>query len=226
VHALGGLVSYNHPFGTTFEENEKPRTNEEQLRILLRNRAEGADILEVGYRDRGGATLDDHLWLWDHAALAGLRLVGTGVSDSHGGAENRWRGTPNNLVSWIWAAQPDKRHLIEGLRRGRVFFGDLERFDGELDLVTEAGERMGATVRTGASRARVELIALGLAAGQRVVVVESGKRARTIPVEGPEFRDWHVIELSRDGPALVRFEVHDETGPIALSNPIHFLQAE
>jgi hypothetical protein len=226
VHALGGLVSYNHPFGTTFEENEKPRTNEEQLRILLRNRAEGADILEVGYRDRGGATLDDHLWLWDQAALAGLRLVGTGVSDSHGGAENRWRGTPNNFVSWIWAAKPDKQHLIEGLRAGRVFFGDIERFDGELDLATEDGERMGAKVRTDASRARVELIARGLASGQRVVVVESGKRTRTIPVEGREFRGWHVIELSREGPALVRFEVHDETGPIALSSPIHFLPAE
>src|SRR5262249_28118245 len=46
THARGGLVSYNHPFGATFEENEKPRTNEEQLAILLRSRAEGADILE------------------------------------------------------------------------------------------------------------------------------------------------------------------------------------
>jgi hypothetical protein len=223
VHRLGGLVSYNHPFGTTFEENEKPRTNEEQLRILMRNKAEGADILEVGYRDRGGAKLDDHLWLWDQAALAGLRLVGTGVSDSHGGAENRWRGTPNNFVSWIWAEKPDKKHLIEGLRRGRVFFGDLERFDGELDLVTEAGERMGATAYPAESRVRVELIARGLKVGQQIVVVESGQRTSTYPAEGPEFRRWHDHELPALGRSLVRFEVHDASGPIALSNPIHFL---
>ena len=47
--------------GPPFDDNEKPRTNQEQLTILLRNRADGADILEVGYRERGGATLDDHL---------------------------------------------------------------------------------------------------------------------------------------------------------------------
>jgi hypothetical protein len=225
VHRLGGLVSYNHPFGTTYEENEKPRTNEEQFKILMRNKAEGADILEVGYRDRGGAKLDDHLWLWDQAALAGLRLVGTGVSDSHGGAENRWRGTPNNFVSWIWAAKPDKKSLIEGLRKGRVFFGDLERFDGELDLVTASGERMGATVQTAEATARVQLIARGLEAGERVVVVESGKRTSTFPAEGAEFERWLELELPPAGPAFVRFEVHDDTGPIALSNPIHFLRA-
>ncbi len=223
VHRRGGLVSYNHPFGTTFEENEKPRTNEEQLRILVRNRAEGADILEVGYRDRGGATLDDHLWLWDQAALAGLRLVGTGVSDSHGGKDNRWRGSPNNFVSWIYAAVPDKEHFIAGLRAGRVFFGDLERFDGELDLVTEDGERMGATVQTGKPQVRVELIAHGLKGNERIVVVESGQRTSTYPAEGADFRRWHDLHLPAASPGFLRFEVHDDSGPIALSNPIHFV---
>jgi len=226
VHRRGGLVSYNHPFGTTFEENEKPRTNAEQLKILMRNRAEGADILEVGYRDRGGATLDDHLWLWDQAALAGLRLVGTGTSDSHGGAENRWRGSPNNFVSWIWAEKPDKQHLIEGLRRGRVFFGDLERFDGELDLVAEVGARMGSTVRTGEPVMRVQLIARGLKGDERIVVVESGKRTSTYPAEGPSFERWIELRLPDTGPAFARFEVHDETGAIALTNPIHFLRPD
>jgi hypothetical protein len=224
VHRRGGLVSYNHPFGTTFEENEKPRTNEEQLKILLRNRAEGADILEVGYRDRGGATLDDHLWLWDQAALAGLRLVGTGVSDSHGGKENRWRGSPNNFVSWIYAAVPDKAHFIAGLRAGRVFFGDLERFDGELDLVTASGERMGATVVTDAALVRVELIARGLKGGERIVVVESGRRTSTYAAPGTDFRQGHDVHLAAAAATFVRFEVHDDTGPIALSNPIHFLR--
>jgi hypothetical protein len=224
THARGGLVSYNHPFGATFEENEKPRTNEEELAILLKNRADGADILEVGYRDRGGATLADHLWLWDHAALAGLRLVGTGVSDSHGGAENRWRGSPNNFVSWIYASAPDKPHLIAGLRAGRVFFGDLERFHGTLDMVLDSGERMGATVVGTRATAEVELRASGTRPGQSVVVVESGAATRTYPVTGPEFRAAHALTLPADGPAFVRFELRDATGAIALSNPIHFLR--
>jgi hypothetical protein len=128
-------------------------------------------------------------------------------------------------VSWIWAAKPDKKSLIEGLRKGRVFFGDLERFDGELDLVTASGERMGATVQTAGATARVQLIARGLEAGERVVVVESGKRTSTFPAEGAEFERWLELELPPTGPAFVRFEVQDDTGPIALSNPIHFLRA-
>ncbi len=226
THARGGLVSYNHPFGVGFEGARVPRTKEEHLAILLANQADRTDILEVGYRSRGGASLDDHLWLWDQAALAGLRLVGTGVSDSHGGAENRWRGTPNNFVSWIYARAPDKRGLIEGLRAGRVYFGDLERFDGTLDLVLDSGERMGATLHTARSSIEVELLATGTHAGQSLVLVESGTRTRTFPVTGDSVRQGVTLALPDSGPSFVRFELHDESGPIALSNPVHFLRPE
>lgn len=226
THARGGLVSYNHPFGVGFEGARVPRTKEEHLAILLANRADRTDILEVGYRDRGGADLDDHLWLWDQAALAGLRLVGTGVSDSHGGAENRWRGSANNFVSWIYARAPDKRGLIEGLRAGRVYFGDLERFDGTLDLVVDSGERMGATLRTERSSIEVELVATGTRAGQSLVLVESGVRTQTLPITGDSIRHAVRLALPAEGPSFVRFEVHDESGPIALSNPVHFLKPD
>ncbi|MEQ1893929.1 MAG: CehA/McbA family metallohydrolase [Planctomycetota bacterium] len=220
VHRRGGLVSYNHPFGVTFEDNEKPRTNEEQLAVLLKNRAEGADLLEVGYRDRGGATLADHLWLWDQLALAGLPLVGVGVSDSHGGPDNRWSGSPNNFVSWIWAETPSKRDLIAGLRAGRVFFGDLERFDGTLELV--AGDaRMGATVTTTAAEVELTLEIDGLRGGERVLVIESGAVAATYPAPASQFRQVHRARLAATG-GFVRCEVHDASGAIALSNPIHF----
>ena len=236
THARGGLVSLNHAFGTEgVPVGDRPAPGDEGgaggARItpearatvfaeLLASRASGADILEVGYRDRGGATLEDHLWLWDHLALGGLRLVGTGVSDSHSGL---WRGTPNNFVSWIYAPAPDVPHLIEGLRAGRVFFGDLERFDGELDLVTDEGQRMGATVETRAERVGVELIGRGLRGGEEVVVIESGTPAARFPVQGETFRHHHELLLPK-GPALVRFEVHDASGAIALTNPIWFLR--
>ncbi len=226
VHARGGLVSYNHPFGRSFEEGEATdgtrRSNEAQLAELLAHRAQGADLLEVGYRKRGAA-LDDHLWLWDRAALAGLRLVGIGVSDSHGGKENRWRGQPNNFVSWIYARSPRKRDLLEGLRAGRVFFGDLERFDGTLDLVLDTGEVMGASVRGARTAAVVTLLATGTTAGQSLVVVESGARTATHAVTGPEFHGEHRWVLPAQGAALLRIELHDASGPIALSNPIHYL---
>lgn len=224
THARGGLVSYNHPFGASFEDNEKPRTNEEQLAILLRDRAQGADLLEVGYRDRGGASLDDHLWLWDQAALSGLRLVGTGVSDSHGGPDNRWRAQANNFVSWVYAARADKRSLIAGLRAGRVFFGDLERFDGTLDLVADSGERMGATLWTDGETLTLELVATGTRPGQALVLVESGQRTQRFSVDGPELRRRQSVALRGAGPFFARIELHDRSGPIALSNPLHVLR--
>ena len=229
THARGGLVSYNHPLGRGFEADDgsadggKPLDLEQQLATLLGHRAQGADLLEVGYRKRGGASLDDHLWLWDHAALAGLRLVGIGVSDSHGGDEYRWRGAPNNFVSWIYAASPEKRDLIAGLRAGRVFFGDIERFDGALDLCLETGEVMGASVAGSRGEVLVTLSATGTRPGQRLVVVESGVRGASYAVEGAELRREHRLVLPADGPAFVRTELHDETGAIAISNPIHFL---
>jgi len=223
VHRRGGLVSYNHPFGATFEDNEKPRTNEEQLEVLLRNRAEGADLLEVGYRDRGGASLADHLWLWDQLALAGLRLVGVGVSDSHGGPDNRWRDAPNNFVSWIWAGGPTKGELLVGLGAGRVFFGDLVRFDGTLDLVDASGARMGATLTTDAAEVVVTLEATGTTPGQSVRVIESGQPGASYPVTASEFRQEHRLRLPAGG-GFVRFELHDASGAIALSNPLHYLR--
>ncbi len=228
THARGGLVSYNHPFGRTFEQGEASdgpsETNEALLARLLSQRAQGADLLEVGYRKRGGATLDDHLWLWDQAALAGLRLVGIGVSDSHGGRENRWRGQPNNFVSWIYARSPAKRDLLAGLRAGRVFFGDIERFDGTLDLALDSGEVMGASLVGAPPELEVTLSATGTKAGQLVWVVESGQRCASYPVAGPRFRQRHRLVLPARGAAFVRFELHDESGAIALSNPLHFLR--
>jgi hypothetical protein len=226
THARGGLVSYNHPFGRTFEgergADEAPVSRADELARLLAHRAQGADLLEVGYRQRGGATLDDHLWLWDQAALAGLPLVGIGVSDSHGGPENRWRGTPNNFVSWVYAAAPSKPALLAGLAAGRVFFGDLERFDGTLELELDSGARMGACVSESRSEVALTLRATGTRAGQELVLVESGERTRRIPVTGSELRVEHRLVLPARRPAFVRCELHDESGPIALSNPIRF----
>lgn len=226
THARGGLVSYNHAFGaegvmTASGERVTEEERQALLTRLLESRASGADILEVGYRDRGGASLADHLWLWDQLTISGLHLVGTGVNDSHGGVE-RWRGTPNNFVSWIWATEPDVPHLIEGLRAGRVFFGDLERFGGELDLLTEDGQRMGDTITTRAERVGVELIGRKLRGAEEVVVIESGTPTARFPVEGDSFHHHHELALAPKGISFVRFEVHDRSGPIALTNPIVF----
>ena len=43
-----------------------------------------------------------------------LHLVGTGVSDSHGGEDQRWATGANNFVSWVFAESPEKLDGVSG----------------------------------------------------------------------------------------------------------------
>lgn len=229
IHGRGGLVSFNHMFGTMMEGKEQRATREEVLEQLARERVYGADILEVGYRDRGGHPLADHLWVWDQLAQHELFLVGTGVSDSHGGPSQRWRTDQNNFVSWIYARSPSKEDLIAGLRAGRVFFGDIVLFDGTLDLTTSRGARMGQIVLRDPSIASetVEVRIDGLAAGDSVRLIASGSELARWTAEGAAFAQKHDVALDPSRPTVVRVETYAADGTAkVLSNPITFLRTE
>jgi len=224
----GSLISYNHMFGAGREgdEDEEPRMSpEETLAALLETRMFDADILEVGYKMRGGQPITSHLWVWDQLALRGLWPVGDGVSDYHGGlGKNGWRRGLNNFVSWIWATSIEKPDLLDGLRAGRVFFGDLTSFDGRMDVVSDRGFRMGRIVLTDRESARVQLEVQGLADDDLVKTMVSGAEvaARTVADGGAE----SVAELQLgDVPAFCRFEVYDAAGePKLFSNPLIFVR--
>ncbi len=226
VHARGGLVSYNHMFGAMLPGAAPKLTREEVLENLLANRVFGADILEVGYRERGGRTLDDHLWVWDRLAEHGLFLVGTGVSDSHGGPRQRWRKSENNFVSWIYARSPSKADLLEGLRAGRVYFGDRVLFDGTLDLTTERGARMGQIVLSDRPNDEVRVTIDGLEPGDVVRVVVSGERVASSAVAGSRYDQRIPVTLADSLPTTVRVRVDGaDGGPKVLSNPITFVRS-
>ena len=229
IHGRGGLVSFNHMFGTMMEGKEQRASREQVLDELLAERVYGADILEVGYRDRGGHPLADHLWVWDQLALNGLFLVGTGVSDSHGGPSQRWRTDQNNFVSWIYARSPSKDDLIAGLRAGRVFFGDIVLFDGTLDLTTPRGARMGQIVLRAPDVAseQVEVKIDGLASGDSVRLIVSGEEAARWTAAGASFVQRHEVALHAERPTVVRVEAYAADGTAkVLSNPITFVRSE
>jgi hypothetical protein len=222
AHARGDLVSYNHAFGVTWAGAKPRRSRGELVRFLAAERIFGADLLEVGYRDRGGHDLADHLGVWDDLAGLGLRPVGIGTSDSHGGT---WRDDPNRFVSWIFAASPERAALVEGLRRGRVFFGDPARFDGSLDLSTASGAVMGQIVVTDRNADEVRIDATGLVPGDLVEVVVSGAPAARHVAEGERLHVVHPLALAQGEDAFVRAELRDAGGgPRAFSNPIHFVR--
>ena len=222
IHARGGLASYNHMFGASSETARPDETREEVLQLLTGTRAYGADILEVGYRDRGGRPLADHLWVWDRLGERGIFLVGDGVSDAHAASPRAPR--TNDMISWIYAPAPTKSDLIEGLRRGRVFFGDPDLFDGAIDLVTAEGFRMGSIVVTDAAEAAIEIEVEGLRPGQLVRAVGPWDEPPEFRADGPSLHAEVVVPLS--GPIdVVRVEIRDPSGVgAAFSNPITFVK--
>ena len=135
VHARGGLVSLNHVFGTSsgfsalLPPDERAARGRSVAAETLATRAFGADLFEVGYLARGGADLRDHLQTWDRLSANGLSLVGVGVSDTHGGA---WHAAmqPGSFTTWVLARSTASGDVIEGLRRGRAFFGNGFLWDG------------------------------------------------------------------------------------------------
>lgn len=224
VHARGGIVSYNHAFGTETSTVGTTPTKEKALSKLLANDLYGADILEVGYRQRG-RSLADHLWLWDKLGLAGRFVVGTGVSDSHNGFPGEYNGKGNTFVSWIWAPSRTADDLLMGLAEGRVFFGDITRFDGTIDLRSPGGFRMGDIVVTSATSMEVTALLTGLTAGDRVSWIVSGVPVATATATGPNLTDTRTIPLAPSAPTIVRVELRESGGAEqAFSNPIAFVR--
>ena len=223
AHARGGLVSYNHMFGASWSGQTKRDKHPEALREVRDLIGKGIDLLEVGYVSRGGQRLYDHLWVWDKLASEGLSLIGTGVSDSHGGSEHRWRTGQNNFVSWVFAPSTDKADLIEGLRAGRVFFGDLLLFDGALDLLSDRGFAMGQIVLTDRDEVEVAIRAEGSRKNQSLHVIENGRHVDTLFIKGVEYA--HTLTIDPVNPTVMRVELHDRQDlPRVFTNALNFLR--
>ena len=222
AHARGGLISHNHMFGVELGEGAVGPEPEAVLEELAAERLFGADLIEVGYRRKGGRGLAEHLWVWDRLAQRGLFPVGIGASDSHGGPAQRWRWSPNNFVTWVLAPTSGREDLIAGLRAGRAFFGDIARFDGRVDLESGRGFRMGQIVVTDRGSATVLLWAEGARVGDDLRAVEADGVAATWHDPGEEIVVAH--ELARI-PGFVRLELTDGAGGVyAVSNPVHFVR--
>jgi hypothetical protein len=268
IHSHDGIVSLNHPFGTSFaggarssvalDDSEEPEeadradamtagdaANVSRTRTLVvadrlfASRAFGCDILEVGYSRRGGATLDDHLALWDLLTANGCFLYGNGTSDSHGGP---WFGehSPNWYVTWIWARDDSPEALIEGARAGRIYFGDRSRWNGAFDVRLgpyRAGDRvpfqpgdldLRVTLDPAPPGAQVRVVRGALraaASGGEETSASADIPASTVsaraalPIEEVEYIDrGTLIDLDAPGtlhidrPCFIRFEVSIDAG--------------
>lgn len=254
VHAAGGAVSLNHLYGTGVYGDfaETPEERVERIRIrkidLITKNVYDADILEVGYRWRGGVALQDHLGSWDALTGNGIYLTGTGVTDGHGTEPfNGWGPrTPsaageNNFTTWLYASRIDEVQFIDALLGGRAFFGDPSVFDGSLDLATGEGFAMGRIVLT--DRASHELVVAvePVPATARVRLLQ-GEIRPGLPSDAYLNVNWirdeildglidgagafaDTVTLNTTAPTFARVEVTTPTGELlAYSNPIHFVR--
>ena len=147
VHEQGGLMSYNHPFGydggPLISPDAQAVRRREFYQAMTATDLYGADILEVGYLQRGNCDAATHLDLWDTFSRAGRFLTGNGVSDDHEG--QRWDNLLNGFVTGVWAASRSDADLGAALGSGRAYFTHMGHWPGgAIDLRVDDTVAMGA----------------------------------------------------------------------------------
>ncbi len=238
IHDGGGIASYCHPFGTT--TTAIPAPDQEIARAakaseLIRNRALGCDLLEVGYRLRGGCTLVQHESLWDNCSRNAIFLTGVGVSDDHAGRD--WIDNARNFATWAWAADKSEAALVNALRTGHAYFGDLALFRGAIDLRVDGQSVMGGVRVVDAETQSISLLVAGLPSGGTVDVLVGHVDLAGADDTQPTIRrsrlsegdfdeaDTSTIEVDTTRSCFVRLVVSDSSGKTAaLSNPVWLLR--
>ncbi len=222
VHERGGVVSYNHIFGTapSAVPGARQTQKERSRRVVVEGRAFGADLLEVGYPLRV-EPLQAHLDVWDDLSAERVFLTGIGSSDSHDQEQGWFDG--NNFITWIWAESSSAADLIAGLRSGRAFLGDPNRFRGTLDLETMSGHTMGRVVFTGEPRSEVRLRLTELPPATRVRWLVNGQEVRSSSPPGGSHQESLLVDTRSY--RFVRVEVWVGERGLAFSNCLYFVPA-
>jgi hypothetical protein len=243
IHAAGGLVSYNHPYGAA-DGPEFPLAKQDQMlaevaSMLLPTEtspaALGSDLLEVGYTLRNGVDLAHHVALWDIMSRNGVFLTGNGTSDDHMG--QNWHGTLNNWVTSAWAASTSETDLLAALVAGRAWCSSLSRYRGSLDLLVDGSCPMGSASISAVNSRQLVATATKIPAGGSLQVLqgvvdhagtaELAANTRVIASHGAGDVGGGSMASSIDTSqeSFVRTQVLDARGKvIALSNPVWLLR--
>jgi hypothetical protein len=246
VHASGGLVSYNHPFGVAFGGNQLPVSK--QNRMLQRVAGEmlpapgspaavGADLLEVGYVLRQGVDLAHHVGLWDIMSRNAVFLTGNGTSDDHYG--RNWRQLRNNWITWAWAASENLSDLLAAMASGRVWCGSMTDYQGSLDLMVDEICPMGSASVSGVNSRQLTASVTGAPSYGSLQVLQgdvdyAGVQGLESNVRlignypSGQLRGGTVTQaVDTSTSSFVRTQVLDATGSVvALSNPVWLLRSE
>ena len=225
VVALRGTLSLNHPFERwkryILTPEERAAKVEELAEEMLTSRAEGAQLIEVGFPEgRSGFSLAEHLRLWDNLALHGLILTGYGDSDCHDSRKGWLEG--NNFATWLCARSVERTDLEETMRTGRAYMGDPARWRGEVRF-SVGGADMGGLLPVGEQQdASLDLELDGITEPLRCVVVMAGEILNEAEVCGPRFCLCMAVCRGLRPIVPVRVELYARDGRcILLTNPVY-----
>lgn len=239
VHKQGGLVSYNHPYGTSGGEPLPVQMQDQRQRdvatSMLTNKALGVDIIEVGYPLRSQVDLAHHGALWDACSRNAIFLTGNGVTDDH--YSTMWTGVDNDWVTSAWAPDRSEGALLQAMRSGRAWCASLSRYRGMLDLRVDGSVPMGAVSLSRATSRSVSLTATDLPVGSKLRLIrgnvdyaglnDPAPNSRPVADLGPTaFKGGRaVVAVDTAVSCFIRSEVVDRFGHvIAMSNPVWLLR--
>lgn len=238
IHAAGGVVSLNHPFGsssgTPVSATEQTQLRRATYASLAAPRLYGVDILEAGYAQRGSVDFATHLALWDTFSRNGVFLTGNGASDDHTG--QRWTTLKNGFFTGVWAQNADDSSLVPALRSGRAFFALLGAWpSASLDLVLDDAVRLGSVLVSTASTHRLGIASSALPAGATLEVVrgpadlsgavDPGTSVAAALTAGDLASGVASVTVSTTVSRFFRVQVRDSAGVlIASSNPVWVLR--
>ena len=178
VHNSGGLISYNHPYGTnsaTTVASDLVRQSKRAAAAvaLVPSLLFGADILEVGMYVRAGMTFGDHMWLWDVLTRNGAVVTGTGVNDDHTAAPGAWASMGNRFLTYAWASGPSQSQLLPAISAGRCFVADPLSGISQLDTFIDSGTAVMGQVGIGSAKHRtITLLGTGVPNGATVNLIQ------------------------------------------------------
>ncbi|WP_025293460.1 CehA/McbA family metallohydrolase [Sphingomonas sanxanigenens] len=218
VHALGGLLSINHPAaptGVTCLGCGWSMPDVDYARVDAVEAINGGIIATVDGGDPEGKLSNLPFWL-DRLA-AGDALVAVGGSDSHDGTAAP--GTPLALgypVTVVHAEGLSEAAILAGIKAGRVFV-DLSMDPASLlDLSVSDGRRtvaMGGVIA--ASRGLTAQVRIAAAKGARLELLDGATVLATRPVPPGEAVLTFPLALSRARHAI-RAQVRGADGRILL----------
>jgi len=244
VHASGGLISYNHPFGYG-DVPELPQPQQDALLVQTAGgmlpaagtpAALGADLLEVGYRLRQGMDLAHHVALWDIMSRNALFFTGNGTNDEHFG--QNWLGPMNNWFSSVWARSAGIADLLAALAAGRAWCASLSRYRGSLDLLVDGTVPMGSVSVSKVASRKLVATATAIPAQGTLQILQGtvdyagaadlSANATVIgSFSASQLTGGSVVQqVSNRKDSFVRTQVLDPAGTVVgLSNPVWLLRA-